>query len=514
MPNHSIVMNKLRQVFCLSKAGYGSRAIANTLGMSRTTVRKYLEIYNRSKLSMEELLSMSDGELCDLFGLSPTSSVYPRLEMLSPLLPDYAKRLKKRGMTRKILYHEYKEKYPDGYSYCCFNRFLRAYMDQGKTIMHIEHKAGEKMYVDFAGDKQYLIDPVSGKKKYAEFFVAILPCSQLTYAEVVMSQSKDDLIMACRHALEFFGGVPTMIVPDNLKSAVKRPNRYEAVINDDFEAFASHYGAVVMPARVRRPKDKALVEDAVKLCYAKIYPLLEDKDRQSLEALNKAIWSALDLHNGTVLTGRTYSRREQFEDIEKAMLKPLPLVPYELHHRLTLTVQRNGYIRLQGHYYSVPHVHVGKKVTVFYTSQTVEVYLYYKLIAKHQRSYDGFGYTTDKEHLPKGQQVIFEDDPSPYLKKAEEIDITIKIYLERVIDGKKLLLQACKSCKGILSLADRVGTDRLVAACKYAATLGLYNYQIICETLKNGMDRVQENDMNEPPTTPLHKNIRGREYYN
>ncbi len=149
MPNHSIVMNKLRQVFYLSKAGYGSRSIANTLGMSRTTVRKYLEIYHRSKLSMDALLSKSDGELCDLFGLAPTSSVYPRLEKLSPLLPDYAKRLKKRGMTRKILYQEYKDKYPDGYSYCRFNRFLRAYMDQGKTMMHIEHKAGEKMYVDF-----------------------------------------------------------------------------------------------------------------------------------------------------------------------------------------------------------------------------------------------------------------------------------------------------------------------------------------------------------------------------
>lgn len=514
MPNNSIVMNKLRQVFCLSKAGYGSRAIAKTLGISRTTVRKYLEIYNRSKLSVEELLSKSDEELCDFFGLSPSIPVYPRLEQLSPLLPAYAKQLKKRGMTRKILYKEYKKKFPDGYSYCCFNRFLRAYMDQGKTIMHIEHKAGEKMYIDFAGDKQYMIDPTSGKRRNVEVFVAILPCSQLTYVEAVMSQSKDDLIMACRHALEFFGGVPTMIVPDNLKSAVARPNRYEAVINDDFETFATHYGAVVMPARVRRPKDKALVEDAVKLCYAKIYPFIEDEDRKSLGDLNKAILSALEKHNDTILTGRTYSRREHFEDVERSMLNPLPSIPYELHHRVTLTVQRNGHVRLLGHYYSVPHIYMGKKVTVFYTSQAVEIYLYYKLIARHRRSYEGFGYTTDKTHLPKGQQITFEDDPGPYLKQAEKIDTTVRIYLERVIDEKKLLSQACKSCRGILSLAGRVGADRLVVACKYAAALGLYNYQIVNETLRNGMDRIEDADMREPPATPLHENIRGKEYYN
>lgn len=196
------------------------------------------------------------------------------------------------------------------------------------------------------------------------------------------------------------------------------------------------------------------------------------------------------------------------------MLKPLPAIPYELHHRLTLTVQRNGYIRLLGHYYSVPHTYSRKKVTVFYTSQTVEVYQYYKLISRHQRSYAGFGYTTDKEHLPKGQQVVFEDDPSPYLKKAEQIDATLKTYLERVIEQKKLLAQGCKSCRGILSFADRVGTDRLIAACKYAAALKLYNYQIINETLKRGPDHIGNMDMNEPSATPSHENIRGREYYN
>ncbi|WP_390897704.1 IS21 family transposase [Segatella oris] len=469
-------MIKLRQVFGLYGSGYGSRSISTTLGISRTTIRKYLRIFNESSLSLKELLCKDGATLFDFFGLAPTTHHSPRLDALSALLPDYAKRLRKRGVTRKALYSEYIKRYPQGYSYCSFNRFLRAYMNLSKTIMHIEYKAGEKLFIDFAGDRQYIINPTTGQKKYVEVFVAILPTSQYTYVEAVMSQSKEDLIMATRHALEFFGGVPTMIVPDNLKAAVKHPNGYEAEINDDFEAFATHYHAVVMPARVRKPKDKALVEDAVKLTYARIYPELKEEDRGSLETLNQAIRSALEKHNNMILTGRTYSRREQFEDIEQSQLKPLPTVPFELHNRKMLTVQRNGHVRLLGHYYSVPHTYVGKKVTVFYTSQHVEIYQYYRLIAQHIRNYQGFGFTTIKEHLPAAHRLYLEEDPTPYLKRAKEIDPVVEDFLQIVIERKKPLLAACKSCKGILSFENKVGKDRLIAACKYAHKLGVYNY--------------------------------------
>ena len=513
MPNKPVKMNKLRQVLSLYGSGYGSRAISNTLGMSRTTVRKYLHIFNQGSQSLEELLSKDDASLFEFFHFVPTIHANNRLDTLSALLPGYAKRLRKRGVTRKLLYGEYIGMYPQGYSSTSFNRFLRAYMDQGKTIMHIEHKAGEKMFIDFAGDKQYIIDSTTGQKRSVEVFVAILPSSGYTYVEAVMSQNKDDLIMATRHALEFFGGVPTMIVPDNLKAAVKHPNRYEAEINDDFEAFATHYGAVVMPARVRHPRDKALVEDAVRLTYARIYPEITDEDRGSVETLNRSILLALAKHNNLSLTGRTYSRREQFEDVERSELRPLPMIPFELHNRQTLTVQRNGHVRLLGHYYSVPHTYAGKKVTVFYTSQHIEVYLYYRLIAKHARSYQGFGFTTQKEHIPTAQRLSLEEEPTPYLKQAGEIDQIVKNCLESVIDQKKPLLQACKSCRGILSFERKVGKQRLIAACSYASKLGTYNYRAIADILTKGLDRIDITEEVEPKPIPKHENIRGKEYY-
>lgn len=252
------------------------------------------------------------------------------------------------------------------------------------------------MFIDYAGDKLSIINQESGEVVPVEVFVAILPCSQLTYVEAVMSQRKEDLIRGCEDALLFYGGTPLAIVPDNLKAAVKRSSRYEAELNDDFAAFAEHYGCTVIPARAYKPRDKALVEGAVKLIYRSIYPKLEGRDYYDLEALNAAIRVGLELHNNAKLTGRNYSRREQYEEIERECMRALNPIRFELKQRHVATVMKNGHIRVENHYYSVPCKHIGKRVSVLYNTHTIEVYFHYERIALHTRSYKAYGYTTNE----------------------------------------------------------------------------------------------------------------------
>ena len=244
MPNKAISMNKIRQVLRCYAFGSGIRSISSMLNMSRNTVKKYLQVYQKSGLSLEVILSMDDSSLCRLFQEKDKPSEEPpaRYKELQTLLPGYAKRLKKKGVTRQQLFQEYRSSHPDGYARSRFCNYFQAYLALSHPVAHLEHKAGDKMFIDHAGDKLALVDRDTGQTIPVEVFVSILPCSQLTYVEAVMSQRKEDLIHACESALLFYGGTPAVIVPDNLKSAVNKPSRYEAELNEDFAAFAEHYG--------------------------------------------------------------------------------------------------------------------------------------------------------------------------------------------------------------------------------------------------------------------------------
>ena len=342
-------MTKIKQILGSYAQGKGTKSISSTMGVSRNTVKKYLRDFQQLFISYEEALSLSDSELYQLFhGEKAKEKTTPnkRLADLEKLLPDYCKRLKKRGVTRYMLHAEYLQLHPDGYARSRFNNFIQRYLDRSRPIMHLEHKAGDKMYIDFAGTKQDIVDIETGEIQPVEVFVAILPCSQLTYVEAVRSQKKEDLIKATENALLYFGGVPEVIVPDNLKSAVAKSNKYEARLNEDFASFAEHYGCTVIPARAYRPRDKALVEGAVKLIYRSIYTKLEERTFHDLACLNAAIRVALEIHNNTLFFGRDYSRREQFEDIERGSLRELNPIRYELKKQVIVTVMKNGHIRL------------------------------------------------------------------------------------------------------------------------------------------------------------------------
>lgn len=248
MPNKQLGMEKIRQVLRCYSQGHGTKSISSMLSVSRNTVKKYLQVFQRSGLDYEQMLSLPDQELSELFHeKTKVKTESERMEELKSLLPEYCKRLKKKGVTREALHREYLSSHPDGYGRTRFYILIQQYIACSRPIMHLEHKAGDKMFIDFAGDKLSIIDLDTGEIIPVEVFVAILPCSQLTYVEAVMSQKKEDLIRASENALLYYQGAPSAIIPDNLKSAVTKSSKYEAILNEDFAAFAEHYGCTVIP---------------------------------------------------------------------------------------------------------------------------------------------------------------------------------------------------------------------------------------------------------------------------
>jgi transposase len=512
MSNKPIPMQKLKQVIRLYGQGKGTKSINSMLDISRNTIKKYLKIFHASGMSYEQFFSKSDHELSLLFEVKKSPPPSSRQLDLEVMLPQLCKQLKRKGITREHLHKQYLEKHPDGYGRSRFNNFIQLYLGQSHPVMHIEHRAGEKMYIDFAGTKLYLEDG-SGSRSPVEVFVAILGCSQLTYVEAVYSQKKEDLIVACEHALHYFEGVPCAIVPDNLKSAVTKGSKYEAVINPDFANFAEHYATSVVPARAYKPRDKSLVEGAVKLIYKNIYTKLEQRIFHDIESLNAAIRTGLELHNNTPFSGRDYSRRQQFEEIEREALNKLNPIRYEMKEQSIVTVMKNCFVRLSKdtHYYSVPYQYIGKKVKILYTSLEVEIYFHYELIAKHNRQIHRYQYTTDPKHLASQHQFITEWSAESFLKRAAEIHEDVASYIAKVLEAKPFPEQAYKSCCGILNFARRVGNERLIDACHWAESIGQYSYRIIEEILNKHLDKLLPEV--ETNALPFHENIRGKEYY-
>jgi transposase len=304
-------------------------------------------------------------------------------------------------------------------------------------------------------------------------------------------------------------------VPDNLKSAVIKSSKYEPVLNETFADFADHYGTTILPARAYRPKDKALVEGAVKIVYSRIYAKLRTREYFTLDELNRAILMALEEHNQILLTGRNYSRRQQFEEVERQTLAPLPPLRYELKKQLFATVMKNGHVSLSAdkHYYSVPYRFIGKKVKVMYSRNTVEVFYHYERIAIHKRIQSPYNYTTEKDHMASTHRFVSDWTPERFLNWARDIHEDVYLYILKILDRKQHPEQAYKSCVGILSFAKKVGNDRLIKACQRALGYGIYNYKTIQTILEKGMDQYEETEENKQLEMPLHENIRGEEYY-
>jgi transposase len=514
MANNPILMSKLRQVLKLHCQGQNKLQISITTGLSRNTVKKYIRLFTQFKTTWEEIALQSDKELDERFCIEPELVVDARLAPLHEFLNAQEKRLRQRGVTLLRLWEAYQVQYPEGFKITAFYRHYNLWKKRVHPSMHMAHKAGDKIFVDYTGEKLQVLDPDSGEIKMMEVFVAILGASQLTFVEAVESQRVEDFIFCCENALHYFGGASNAIVPDNLKSAVTKSNRYEPKLNENFEAFADYYGMAVLPARAYKPKDKALVEGAVKIAYMRIFASLPPDLPTSLEELNNRIRVLLDAHNRTAFKGRNYSRQEQFEEMERATLHPLPEKRFELRSSSVATVMKNGHVCLGAdkHYYSVPYGYISKKVRVLYSKSTVEIFYKYESIAVHQRVRSAHNYTTDPSHMATQHQVLAEWNPDYFLNQARSIGKEVEYYIAQVLNKKPHPEQAYKSCQGILSFAKRVGHQRLIKACQRAHAYGLYHYRAIEDILNRGMDLF---DLEEecPLPMPEHENIRGKDYY-
>ena len=507
-------MSNIRHILRLHTQKRTKSEIVVQTGIPRNTLKKYIRDFNESGLTFNEINVLSDNDLEELFKKPDEEVINEKLQLLHTLFPAMDRELKKKGVTRLLLWEEYKRKHIDGVGRSQFNRYFSQWKSRITPIMRKEHKAGDKLYIDFAGEKLKFFDKEIKETKHVEVFVAILGASQLTFVEAVSSQEKENFIGACEDALNYFGGVPAAIVSDNLRSAVTKSSKYEPTINETFANFAEHYNTTVLPARAYRPKDKALVEGAINIIYTRIYARLRNKLFFSLEDLNQAIGIALEEHNNQLITGRDYSRRKKFEEIERETLLPLPMLRYEFKKQLHVTVMKNGHVSLSAdkHYYSVPFIYIGKKVKVMFSRYNVEVFYNYECIALHKRSKSPFKYTTDKEHLAPNHRFVSELSPERIIGWAEEIDKDVKTYILKVLNNSKYQEQACKVCLGVLAFSKKVGNERLIKACQRALDYGIYNYKTIKKILEKGLEK-EGYEENEQRVMPQHDNIRGKDYY-
>jgi transposase len=481
MANKPISMSKIRQIIKLYYQQMGKRKIGERLGMSKNTVKLYIEQFHQLKTTKEELFKLTDFELNKLFHPPLEIASNERVKQLYDFFPVMTTQLRRRGMTVAKLFKEFKALHPEAFGETSFYFYYNLWRRKVNPTMHIEHKVGDKMYVDYAGGTLAYVDIDTGEIKNAQVFVAILGWSQYAYVEAMPSQTIEDFVAACENALRYFKGVPLAIVPDNLKSAVLKASRYEPIVNENFKAFADHYGTVILPARSRKPQDKAHVENMVKLSYQKIYTNLPEKQIVPLSELNKQIWQHLAALNDANLTGKECSRTDQWL-LELPSLQPLPETSYEMRKIKQVTVMKNGHVYLNEdqHYYSVPYELIGRKLKLQYSRSEVDLFLKYELIATHKRIRSPHNYTTDPAHMPAEHRYVTEWSPSFFMEKAKAIDPVVEYYISQVLAKKQHPEQAYKACMGILSFAKRVGNIRLTKACKRAHEIGYYNYKHCC----------------------------------
>lgn len=512
MAGKTITMSKVKQVIRMYNLGVPKKEIARRLGISRNTVKEYINRIEDQNLSPPELLEKESPELESLF----ISSIYQdkQYQRLASKFSYMENELSRTGVTRQLLWYEYKAKDPEGYSYSRFCYHFSQWLKSSNACMHLEHKPGDKTYIDFAGKKLSYVDRDTGEVVPSEVLVTCLGYSQKIYVQACRNQKKENFISACADAFSFYGGTTRAIVPDNLKSAIEEASKYEPILNESFREFADHYGMVVYPARSRKPKDKAIVEKAVSIVYNRIYAVLRDRVFYSLEELNQAILDLVDGINETNFQGKPFSRNDLFEKEEKCSLSPLPRENFEIRQNVRVTVMKNSHVLLSQdkHYYSVPFRYISKRVHLVYGHRTISIYSDGQRIAFHQRDPRPYKYTTDPDHLPSTHRFVSEWSPEKFLSWAASVDQDVETYIRGVLDKKPYPEIAYRSCIGILSLAKKKGKDRLINACRRGLYYQSFGYNIIKNILKKELDK---EPWEEPvqQTLPLHINIRGADYY-
>lgn len=516
-------MSQIKQLLLLHQHGKGIKEMARTLGMSKNTVKRYLQ-----KLSGLQPEAGDDGVINALLKLEAPileakfhagNPAYKqeaeRYADLQARMPYLLKELEQKGVTRYLLWQEYLADYPQGYSYSQFCFHLQQHRNATKPSLVLEHLPGDKLHIDFSGKTLSYIDRDTGEVQDCQVFVACLPYSNYSFVLAVPTQQTPDFLYAIEQCLLALGGAPAAIVPDNLKAAVIKTSRYEPVIQKALADFATHYNTTVVPTRPAKPQDKASVENEVNLMYQRVKAHLRHQLFFSLDALNKAIAEKVRAHNQTRMQQKPYCREERFLADEQKHLQPLPQDRFELKYYRKLTVHKNNHIYLaeNKHYYSVPYTLISKAVQVIYTRTMVRIYHAGTQVAVHIRSYQEGTYTTAKEHLCSHHQHYLDRSPTYYLKKGQKYSGALCDLMEALFQQPdKHPEQLYRTCDGLLYLAGKSDKAGFEKACRTAIDHAIYSYTFIKEFLANHMENDADSQLPVKPLPP-HDNIRGKAYY-
>ena len=427
-------------------------------------------------------------------------------------MEDIHQDLKKKGVTLQLLWYEYKRAHPDGYHYSQFCYRYHRWADKLDVCLRQTYRAGEKLFVDYAGQTMPVADPVSGEIRDASLFVATLGASSYTFVEASIHRDLPSWISSHVRAFAFFDGVAQITIPDNAKVGVAKPCRYEPDINPTYHDMARHYGTVVIPARVAKPRDKAKVESAIGVAERWIVAALRNHTFFSLEELNKALLEKLNEFNTRPFQKMNTTRRELFEKIDRPALKPLPREPYEYAEWKKARVNIDYHIEIDGHYYSVPYQLVKEQVEVRLTSTTVEILCKNCRVASHTRNGTRGRHTTLKEHMPKAHRQYLEWTPSRIIHWAGQHGPHIQSLVTCIMEVRTHPEQGFRSALGIMRVGKRYSPERLDAACRRTLILKAYSYKHVESILKQELDR-QALEPQAEVKPVLHYNIRGREYY-
>lgn len=506
-----------RQLLQLKIQGLTNRKAAERLGVSRNTVNSYVRSFRESGKPFTELAGLPDAQLSELFPDKDYKDE-DRYEQLASYFSWFETEMAKTGATLKTLWQWYRERHPDGYRYTQFAHHYRQWHERYvKASGILEHKAGEKLLVDFAGKTLSYVNRQTGEIHEAQVLVAILPASQYTYVQVVPSQKREDVIRCLNDCMRWIGGVPQAIVPDNISSVIIRAHKYAPVVSKTLKGFGLHYGCVIDPTRPRSPQDKALVENAVNLVYQRIYYPLSTQTFFSVAEVNRAVQERLKSYNEDYqFQHLPLTRRQRFVQMEQEQLAPLPAEPYRMRYYQRAKVQKNHHVLLSTgkNYYSAPYRYVGRHVELQYNDRVVEIFYNHERIASHRRSHDPGTYTTNPEHQPPNHQAYNRWSLAYFERRAEDVGPACRRYIRRLILQYDYPEKGYKQAQGILAMARPYCSKRLEAACHRGLTHSWSSYHTIEQILEKGLDHMPQTEPEfKRSAIPAHDNIRGGGYY-
>lgn len=510
MPAERLPMRKIRDILRLRwGCGLSSRQIAVSQGIARSTVADYLRRAEAAGIGWPLADDMDEATLeARLFPFAP---LIPTAERP---LPDWSwvnHELHQKNVTLFLLWQEYRERCPEGYQYSRFCDLYRVWAGRQSVWMRQEHKAGEKMFVDYAGKTVPVIDRTTGQVRDARIFVATLGASSYTYAEASWTQALPDWVASHVRAFEYFNGVPALVIPDNLRSGVAKSCRYEPEINATYAEMLAFYGSAAVPARVGRPRDKAKVENAVQVIERWILARLRHRTFFSLEELNASIRVLLEDLNSRPFKKLPGSRRSQYEALDRQALGPLPEDRYEFAEWLKVRSNIDYHVEVDKHYYSVPYQLRGREIDVRVTARTVEGYHKGQRVASHARSQEKGRHTTVLAHMPKAHQAYAEWTPDRIAHWTGQAGPAIRRLVEEIMADRPHSEQGFRSCMGIMRLGKIYGPERLESACARALRFRALSYRSVSSILKCGLDR--QSEAIAAAKTIDHPNIRGSVYF-